>query len=275
MHAELTKLSERPNVFSVYTTDTLWTDPHLANQMLQFHLSQETILASRPIGAIDQFVDWVDHYIGLGGKTVCDLGCGPGLYATRFAERGAVVQGVDFSKIAIDYAIAHGPSKGAAVSYQVADYLTAPLPDKQDLVTLIYCDFCPLSPEQRQRLLTKIRQALVPGGRFMFDVFSMQAFEVLHEGVSFGHNYMDGFWSAEDYFAFHHTFRYEESAVSLDRYTVIERDRTWDVYNWLQYFSPEGIRAELEQAGFGRIEFIDGFGIDRSDKNSFGVITGI
>lgn len=259
-------------MFSVYSAETLWTEPHLAKQMLRLHLSQDTLLASRPLGAIDRFIDWIDGTVGLDGKSVCDLGCGPGLYTNRCAERGAIVHGLDFSRSSIDYAKTHEPSNCEPVTYQVSNYLTDPLPVQQDVVTLIYCDLCPLSPIQRETLLNKIRQTLKPSGSFVFDVFSVQAFEGVREGVSYGQNYMNGFWSARDYFAFQHTFRYEDDSVSLDHYTVIERDRTWDIYNWLQYFSPDDIRVELRQAGFGKVEFTDGFGDDSSDEATFGVV---
>ncbi len=272
MYTELKKLSERPKVFSVYTADTLWTDPHLANQMLQTHLSQDTALASRPIEAIDRVVDWIERSFGLDGASVCDLGCGPGLYANRYAKRGAIVHGLDFSCNSIDYARTHAPSNAGPVTYLVADYLKDPLPENQDLVTLIYCDLCPLSAVQRQTLLAKILQALAPGGKFIFDVFSTRAFEGINEGVVFGRNLMGGFWSANDYFAFQHTFRYDHEAVSLDHFTVIEKDRTWDVYNWLKHFSQEEIQRELKQAGFGSIEFTEGFGVDCSDETTFGVV---
>lgn len=272
MYAELRKLSKRPEVFSSYSAETLWTDPHLASRMLKFHLNQDTVLASRPIEAIDRVVDWIDQSIGLDGKSVCDLGCGPGLYTNRYAERGAIVHGLDFSSNSIDYAEAHRPLNAETITYQVSNYLLDPLPEQQDLVTLIYCDLCPLSPSQRHALLTKVRQTLTPSGSFIFDVYSIEAFEGVREDVSFGRNYMNGFWSARDYFAFKHTFRYDDEAVSLDHYTVIEEDRTWDVYNWLQYFSPDDIRAELEQAGFGKVELTEGFGVDPSDKATFGVV---
>ena len=272
MYAELRKISERPRIFSSYSAEKLWTDPHLASQMLKCHLSQDTVLASRPIGAIDRVVDWIDQSIGLDGKSVCDLGCGPGLYTNRYAQRGAIVHGFDFSRNSIDYAKIHRPLNAEPVTYHVSNYLSAPLPEQQELITLIHCDLCPLSPIQRKPLLTKVRQALTPSGSFIFDVFSMKAFEGVREDISFGRNYMDGFWSARDYFAFQHTFRYDDEAVSLDHYTVIEEDRTWDVYNWLQYFSPDDIRVELEQADFGKVEFTEGFGVDSSDKATFGVV---
>ncbi len=35
---------------------------------------------------------------------IADFGCGPGLYATRLAQRQATVTGIDFSKRSIQYA---------------------------------------------------------------------------------------------------------------------------------------------------------------------------
>jgi SAM-dependent methyltransferase len=275
MYEDLKNLSERPAVFSVYTADTLWTEPHLAKMMLDTHLAQDTALASRPTKAIDRVVSWIDDVIGLKDRKVCDLGCGPGLYAHRYAKRGANVIGLDFSENSIAYAQGHSASKDASVSYRVANYLTAPLPEQQDLVTLIYCDLCALSPSQRQRLLAKIRDSLVPGGKFVFDLYSETAFDRVKEGVSFGRNLMNGFWSENDYFAFQQTFRYESEAVSLYRFTIIEEDRRWDVFNWLQYFSPDDIRRELEAAGFSSIAFVQGFDLDPKDKASFAVVAGL
>jgi SAM-dependent methyltransferase len=274
MYDKLTKIHQRPEVFSIYTAEQLWTKPHLANQMLQFHLSQDTVLASRPTEAIDRVVHWIDQSFGLDRTSVCDLGCGPGLYAAKYAELGAIVHGIDFSSNSIEYAQKHAPLNTEPITYQVANYLTDPLPEQQDLVTLIYCDLCPLSPIQRQTLLAKIRQILTPDGKFIFDVMSIKAFDGVREGVSFGHNFMNGFWSEKDYFAFQLTFRYDDEAVSLDHYTVIEENHSWDVYNWLQYFSHDDIRTELEKAGFGSVEFTEGFGVDSSDVATFGVIAG-
>ncbi len=275
MYRQLKKIYKRPEVYSRYTAETLWTQPHLANQMLQVHLDQDSALASRPAEAIDRVVAWIDQSFELDGKSVCDLGCGPGLYASRFAERGAIVLGMDFSKNSIDYALDHAISNNGSIRFQLGNYLTDPLPEQQDLVTLIYCDLCPLSPVQRETLLAKIRQALAPDGKFIFDVFSTKAFEAVQEGVSFGRNFMEGFWSENDYFAFQGTFRYEKETVSLDHYSIIEPQHSWEIYNWLQYFTPDKIRAELEQAGFGTIEFTEGFDVNPSDESTFGVVAGV
>ena len=275
MYEDLKHLSERPSVFSVYSVDTLWTEPHLAKKMLETHLNQETALASRPAKAIDRVVSWMDEAIGLTGRSVCDLGCGPGLYSGRYAARGANVIGLDFSSNSISYARSQATSGEGAVAYRVANYLTDQLPEQQDLITLIYCDLCALSPSQRQTLLVKIRDCLVPGGKLVFDVYSEKAFDCVIEGVSFGRNLMNGFWSENDYYAFQNTFRYDCNAVSLDRFTIIEQARTWEVFNWLQYFSPNDVRREIEAAGFSSIEFVQGFDVDPQDEMTFGIIAGL
>jgi SAM-dependent methyltransferase len=252
LYDELSALDRRPEPFTVYTADVLWTEPHLAGQMLAFHLNQDTPLASRPIGSIDAVVDWIDETVGFEGKRVLDMGCGPGLYAARYAERGGKVTGLDFSANSIAYA----RENTRAVEYAVADYLKDPLPSGWDLVTLIYCDLCVLSPDQRARVLGKIRAALAPGGTFIFDVMALEAFEAVEENTAFGPRYMGGFWAAGDYVAFHHTFRYEAQHLSLDQYTIVEPHRTWQVFNWMQYFDASAIGAELEEGGFRIKEMI-------------------
>lgn len=269
MFKQLQTIQHRPELYSVYTTDVLWCEPHLANQMLQTHLNQDTTLASRPLSAINRVVSWFDDTFQLSGKALCDLGCGPGLYAQRFAQRGAMVQGLDFSTNSIAYArqnSTHG------VTYEVANYLTDPLPQNQDLITLIYCDLCVLSPAQRQVLYTNVRASLKPEGRFVFDVMSAGAFEGVSNTSTYGQNYMGGFWATGDYFAFHNTFRYDVENVSLDHFTIIEEGHTWHVYNWLKYFTAQNIKRELAQNGFSIDKIVPGFDVSSNDEVTFGVI---
>ncbi len=63
-------------------------------------------------------------------------------------------------------------------------------------------------------------------------------------------NLLDGFWSANKYYGFLNTFKYEREKVVLDKYTIIEADRTRTIYNWFQYFSPETLEREFTECGF-------------------------
>lgn len=272
MFNELEKIQQKPDVFSVYTVDTLWTDPHLAKQMLQVHLSQETPMASRPVTVIDSTTKKFDAKFGLQGKKICDLGCGPGLYAEKYASLGARVHGMDFSANSIQYAKSSAARNGCEITYEIANYLEAALPTEQDLITLIYCDLCALSPALRKQLYSQVRKALRPGGTFIFDVLSVEAFHTFTEHCTFAPEYMDRFWSANRYYTFHNAYRYEDDKVSLDHYTIIEEQRTWHVYNWLQYFTPESIHAELTANGFEHIEITDGFDAEEAGNTSFAVM---
>ena len=63
-------------------------------------------------------------------------------------------------------------------------------------------------------------------------------------------NQLNGFWSSNKYYGFLNTFKYDEDKVVLDKYTIIEFERTRQVYNWLQYFAPEDLERELIETGF-------------------------
>lgn len=257
MYRLLRELFERPQPFSVDTVEALWTDDHVSARMLECHLDPTSDLASRRPEAIDKIVGWMDARIGLSGKSVCDLGCGPGLYAERMAALGARVTGIDFSHRSLAHASRSAAAKGLEVDYRHGDYLKSDLPKEMDVVSLIYGDFCVLSPAKRRDLLARIHAMLKPGGRFVFDLFSRDQFEKLAEGVRFERRLMNGFWAAGDYFGFAATLLYPEQHVALDRYLILEPKRRRDIYNWMQYFTPDEIVAELDEARFAAKEITD------------------
>ena len=41
-----------------------------------------------------------------------------------------------------------------------------------------------------------------------------------------------------------------EKMVVLDKYTIVEADRTRTIYNWLQYFNPEDLEREFVECEF-------------------------
>lgn len=250
MFNELKAFNERPKPFSCYTVEDLWTDPHVSAQMLAFHLDASNDLASRRPAVIDGIVGWIDQRVGVSGRNVLDLGCGPGLYATRLAKRGARVTGMDFSRRSIDHATGLAQADGLTVDFRCADYLKDAFPENQDLVCLIYGDLGVLGPDRRASLYRKIKKALRPGGYFVFDLFSREQFELRREEAVYERNLMDGFWSAEDYFGFRTTFLYDDSGLALDRYLIVEESRQREVFNWLQHFGPKDIADEMAANGF-------------------------
>ena len=257
MYELLRDISRRPEPFSRYTAMELWTRPHLARQMLSFHLNQETELASRRFETIDQIVNWIDSQLGLSGRRICDLGCGPGLYTQRFAVRGADVTGVDFSTHSLEYARLKAVEDKQSIPYLEADYLSDELPDGFDIVTLIYNDYSVLSPSQRVRLLGRIGKMLNPGGHLVMDVAGMGSFEAKEECTLIENKLMHGFWAESDYVGVQRSFIYRDECLSVDRYVIVEPTETWQVFNWFQYFTPDRLQEELSTAGFS-VEHMSG-----------------
>jgi SAM-dependent methyltransferase len=243
----LNELSRRPEPFSKNTIRALWTGPHLARKMLEHHLSQASDHSSRRLDDIERIVAWLDEQIDFAGKKIIDLGCGPGLYARRMAQRGAEVTGVDFSAVSLDYAKTRSMD---GVRYLQADYLADELPRGFDVATLIYYDFCALAPDDRARLLGRVHELLEPGGLFVLDLAGPGAFDAVAEGIDIEPRMMDGFFAPGDYVGVHRTDVYENEEISLDRFAVFEPDNAWVIWNWVQYFTPERAAAELGEAGF-------------------------
>lgn len=246
----LERISRKPEVYSRHTVSKLWSSPDISEMMLRYHLDSEVDLASRRVEFIERSFDWItEHFELTEASRVIDLGCGPGLYANRLARRGAKVTGVDISPRSIDYARAQATKDGLDIDYRLGDYLEMDIEPGYDLVTMIMCDYCAISPEQRLRLLGRVGQLLAPGGAFLFDVYSEAYYQTWDENVAFGEGMMDGFWSAEPYFGFLHTFRYDEDRVALEKYYIVERDQQTEYFNWFQHYSLESLTAEVESAG--------------------------
>jgi cyclopropane fatty-acyl-phospholipid synthase-like methyltransferase len=234
----------------IYTADELWTDEHTSAQMLAHHLNEEVDLSSRSGAFIDRSVEWIVSHLGVGtGTRIADFGCGPGLYTTRLARRGADVTGIDFSKRSIDHARKTATAEGLSIRYINESYLELELNDRFDLVTMIMCDFCALSPEQRRTILRKFQALLAPGGAVLLDVYSLAAFAGRKELATCEIDLLNGFWSPQRYYGFLNTFTYDEEKVALDKYTIVEEERTRTIYNWLQYFSFETLERELTGCG--------------------------
>lgn len=258
MYRQLQAINHKPEAFEFYSADQLWTGVHTSGQMLSYHLNESVDLASRNHAFIERSLQWIcDHFAMDSNTRVCDFGCGPGLYTSGYAKSGAQVTGVDFSENSLNYAEQQAKQQGLTIDYVQQNYLHYASAARFDLISLIMCDFCALSPAQRRQLLAVMHQHLADGGRLLLDVLSTKAYDAREESALYEHRQLQGFWSENDYYGFLSTFKYPQEQVVLDKYTIVEESGSRVIYNWLQYFSEEALTAELSAAGF-RIEALYG-----------------
>ncbi|MFE5336876.1 SAM-dependent methyltransferase [Isoptericola sp. NPDC056573] len=257
LFGQLSAVTTRPALYATLTTPDLWTDPHISARMLAAHLDPDVDLSTYRTELRERVLAWLVDRFDVGeGTSVADLGCGPGLYTTPLARTGAAVTGLDLSTRSLDHARALARAEGLPVRYLHQDYLAYREDVRYDLVLLIMRDYGALPPEQRRALLGTVRDHLAPGGSFVLDVDHLPAFAAVREETVFAPDLMDGFWSADPYFGFRTTHRYDEERVSLDRYDVVEAERTRTFCNWVRYFDPEELTSELSAAGLRTVDVL-------------------
>jgi 2-polyprenyl-3-methyl-5-hydroxy-6-metoxy-1,4-benzoquinol methylase len=257
MFDQLEKINSRPKPFEFYTASELWTDEYTSKQMLAYHLNGEIDVSSRKFSFLERSAAWIiSHFDLCEGKSVVDFGCGPGLYTERLAKTKAAITGIDFSKNSIEYARNRASAEKLNIDYVQQNYLEFTSQGRYDLILMIMCDYCALSPEQRKALLDRFKTLLKPEGRILLDVYSLKAFEQKTEGASYVLNLLNNFWSPEKYYGFLNTFKYEDEKVSLDKYTILEANRTRQVFNWLQHYDRQSLSREFTESGLEIEKFL-------------------
>jgi cyclopropane fatty-acyl-phospholipid synthase-like methyltransferase len=255
MFQTLQQINQRPEPFSCYTADQLWTDEYVSSRMLEFHLNENLDISSRNHAFMDKSADWMVSRFSLGRDTeMCDFGCGPGLYASRLARRGVRVTGIDFSPSSIAYAKNVAAQEKLDIDYVCQDYLSFASDRRFDLISMIFCDFCALSPKQRASLMAKWRGLLGPEGAVLLDVFSLRQYEATEEKALYEYLPDGGFWTQEPCYVFQNTFKYETEKVFLDKYVIYEQNRTRQIFNWLKCYSLDALKQELADNGFSITE---------------------
>jgi len=269
MFKELNKINFKPKPFQCYTAKELWTNKHTSKEMLKYHLNENIDISSRKIEFINKSIYWIMKHFRLCEKSdILDIGCGPGLYACRFAERKISVTGIDFSNNSIEYAEKFAKKNKLNINYINQNYLNYTTNKKFDLIIMIMCDFCALSPTQRKLLLAKFKLLLKPKGKILLDVYTLNFYETKNENSNYIKNYLNNFWSPKTYYCFINTFKYDFEKVTLDKYTIIEKTKKRIVYNWLQYYSKESLKKEFLNNGFKILKYYANVAGEKFDQQS-------
>jgi SAM-dependent methyltransferase len=246
---------------------SIWRDPHVQEQLLAAHLDEATTAATRSPEAVRRTLELATRGVPPGGS-VLDLGCGPGLYAQRLADRGFDVTGVDLNAASVRHA--RGQAAGS-IRYLEADY-TATMPEGPfDLVLLVYLDFGTHLPEVQRARLGAVRSRLRPGGRLVLDHLDASAAAAHRPGRDWEASATGGFWSADPYLVLTETFVDAEALARRIRYTLLTGAmvRRFDV--WEHCYSEEAMRALLAAAGFDRVQTHRGV-LDGVDPQSADVV---
>lgn len=239
---KLLSLTKRPKVYETGSS-TMWTDPYISRQLLKYHLASDNDMASRSSEKIDLIVDWIDQMLGKSNIDILDLGCGPGLYAERFAKKGHKLTGIDFSENSIKYAKKSAAEKNLNIEYIQMDYRELKIKEKYDLAVLIYLDFCVFNPDDANIVLQNIYRSLKTKGMLLLDVINERNIDskIMPQSWEVEES---GFWKESPYIALSRGYHYPQEKLLLNQHIVIDSEKKIDTYNfWSRYYEKEEMKT--------------------------------
>ena len=105
---------------------------------------------------------FLDH----GASRILDVGCGVGRWAVYLAKRGMNVKAADFSRNAIDFAIAWGAEENLDIEFACKSITETPFPGEHFDGALAALVLDNISRDEMRSAVSLIRESLVEGGCF-------------------------------------------------------------------------------------------------------------
>jgi SAM-dependent methyltransferase len=203
-----------------------WDEPGFSARMLREHLSQAHDAASRRFETIDRQVAWIHEHV-LAGRTtrILDLGCGPGLYASRMARRGHTCVGIDFSPASVAYAREQAQAEGLDCSYVHADVREADYGTGYGLVMFVFGEFNVFRPADARHILRKAHAALAPGGVLLLEPHTFEAVEAAGRAPATWYSSPQGLFSERPHLVLMENVWDAERQITTQRYFVIDAER--------------------------------------------------
>ena len=174
------------------------------------------------------------------GSPVVELGVGTGRIAVPTAAAGIRVIGVDSSPGMLEVCREAAELAGVAglLDLRLGEVEAPPVDERVGLVTCPFRSFLHLlDDDARLRALRAARELLVPGGRFVFDVFAPSAADIADTNARWLER-EPGIWERADW---------DSRARTL---TLSVRGETGETSFVLAWLSNDEWRARLERAGF-------------------------
>ena len=246
-----------------------WHDPGFSERMLEEHLSQAHDMASRRLEGVDEHVRWIrdDLLAGRSGR-VLDLGCGPGLYATRLAETGHECVGIDYSPASIAHAASAAKERRLRCTYLLQDIRHGEYGAGFDLVMLIFGEFNVFNPDDAGRILDRAHAALAPGGLLLMEPHIVAAVESMGRRGRSWSSAEAGLFSDRPHLCLTEGNWDPASRTATVRYFVVDaatgavtrHAQTFQAYTDAEY------RAALENRGFRDVTFYSSLGGREGDE---------
>ena len=227
-----------------------WDEPSFSERMLQEHLNPNHDLASRALPKVIAQVEYLHSEIIPKSGRVLDLGCGPGLYCREFSRRGYECTGIDISPASIAYARTLDPSS----IYRLEDVTSANFADGNALAMMLFGEFQSFEPAIANRLLSRMKRSVVPGGVVVLEVFSEAKIESMGKQGSSWRSMPDGLFSDSPHLHLQEHFWFPSDRLTVGRHYVVEENgNVLEYRDTLKSYSDQEYTDMFDKLGFQRV----------------------
>jgi len=235
-----------------------WHEPAFSERMLAEHLAQEHDAASRRFEIIDEQVGWIQKNLLTSSPCkILDLGCGPGLYASRLARLGHHVTGIDFSPASIRYAREQAEKAALDISYILADLRSLEYGAQFDFAMLIFGEFNVFKPADAALILEKIQRAVKPGGMLLLEPQEYSAVQRAYQMPPIWRTTRAGLFSDQPHLYLQENFWDDRTRTVTTRFWVVDA-ATAEVERYAlttQAYTDAELEALLKEHGFHQVSF--------------------
>lgn len=234
-----------------------WNEPGFSKCMLDEHLSQRHDAASRRTETIEQHVQWIQQSFLEGAiGSVLDLGCGPGLYTSRFAKLGHSCFGIDYSPASIAYARQQASELDLACTYEDSDVRSADYGAGHALIMMVYGEINVFQRGDALKILQKALTALAPGGVLVLEPHTFEAIQQRGTTPPKWSSSPGGLFSESPHLVLTENFWHVERSIATTRYYVIDTQTatTTRFAQSMQAYDFAAYESLLSSAGFSRIQ---------------------
>lgn len=186
-------------------------------------------------------------------RSLCDLCCGSGSHAIRFAQQGFKVYAVDKQETFCEIVRKKAESIKKPLQVIQADMREFQLPEKVDLVTCMFDSLNFLDTKSDlEKVLKSVWNSLLPGGYFVFDINTEKALREVWPKFLF-------LYEGDDWFCVCRGKSFDETRrvgameclwfLLQDQGLWVKQTELFEEISW----TDQEILAYLEKAGFDRI----------------------